>query len=133
MAETPPFTLMRATPSDLDELVKLEYASFPPFIRETFMGCSSEADLPRLAQHYKDGMLKSSSAVWIKIIDDSSGEAIAASQWNVYPGSVALEAETEAADLPPWLEGEARVKTVEMVTEMGRKRKEANPGGYVRE
>lgn len=133
MANNAPFTLVRATPDDLDELVQLEYEAFPPFIRETFMGCSSEADLPRLARHYKDGMLKNPSAVWVKVVDDSTGKAVAASQWNIYPGSVALESEAEAADLPPWLEGETREKTVQMVTEMGQKRKAANPGGYVRE
>ena len=47
------FYLSRLDPSeDMLELVQVAYECFPPMIREMFMGCKSEADLPRLVEHY---------------------------------------------------------------------------------
>ena len=126
---TPPFTLSRATPEDLHELVKIEYACFPPFVREAFMGCKSEADLPRLAKHYIEDAAKDPSAVWIKLVDNESQKIVAGSLWNVFPNAAP---ETSGEHPVPWLEGESKQKAERLMWSMNEKRTAANPNGYVR-
>jgi ribosomal protein S18 acetylase RimI-like enzyme len=123
------FDLSRATTEDLYAIANVEYLSFPPFIRKTFMGCSSEGDLPRLVKYYQDGLRNDPHTIWIIVTDRRSKEVIAASQWKVYPNyAPADSADDRPAD---WLEGEVLQKTKEMMSSMNEKRRIANPGGYV--
>ena len=39
--------------ADLPELVALQYRCFPDFVRELFMGCKSEDDLPRTVNDFR--------------------------------------------------------------------------------
>ncbi|KAK3710706.1 hypothetical protein LTR37_010125 [Vermiconidia calcicola] len=82
-----PFTLSRATPEDIDELVRAEYECFPDFVREAFLRCSSEGDLPRLTQYSVDYMTRDPHVVWVKVVDNASGKIVAGSQWKAYPSN----------------------------------------------
>jgi hypothetical protein len=119
----------RATKEDIHDLARVEYLSFPPFIRETFMGCATENDLPRLVKYYQDNYENDAHTVWIKVCDKLSGQVIAGSQWKVYPNY----APASSADDHPaaWLQGEALERTEKMMTSMNEKRRKANEGGYV--
>lgn len=131
MASLQQFSLSRASTDDLPELAKVEYDCFPPVIREVFMGCRSEADLPRLAEHYAKEMRENPSVIWVKVVDQLSRKIVAASQWKVFPGSVVPES---ADDKPAeWLEGEDLKRMARIAQEMNEARRKANPGGYVRE
>lgn len=124
------FALCRASPDDLPELARLQYKCFPPMIRELFMGCKTEADLPRLVQHHLKSMLQDPSDVWIKVTDQTTGRAVAASNWKVHVnGPVPASADDEA---PEWLEGEALEKSMKMLQAFNEARRKANPGGFIR-
>ncbi|RMZ86194.1 hypothetical protein DV737_g198, partial [Chaetothyriales sp. CBS 132003] len=132
-ATSPPFTLRRATAADLTEIVALEYACFPPFVREFFMGCNSEADLPRVVEDLGAGITRDPHDIWIKVTDNASGKIIAASNWKVHLNS---SSGAGAADLSddkpaPWLTGERAEQAKEMFDIMNEKRHRANPAGYV--
>lgn len=126
---TPPFSLSRASAEDLTEIVALQYACFPPFVREKFMGCKSEDDLPRSVEEFTK-LMEDPHDIWVKVTDIASGRIVSASNWKVYPSS----APTSSDDQPsPWLEGEALEMAETMLGTMNEKRRKANPGGYVRE
>ncbi|RMZ01656.1 hypothetical protein D0862_06284 [Hortaea werneckii] len=96
------FYVSRLEPSeDMLELVQVAYDCFPPMIREIFMGCKSEADLPRLAEHY------------LKEIREDP-----------FPAS----ADDKPAE---WLEGEDLTKATQILGKMNAARRAANPNGYV--
>ena len=77
-----PFALSRATVSDMVEMVDLEYACFPPFIREAAMGITvPERDIPRIRQLYIDTMTSEPADIWIKVVDTSTGRMVAGSNW----------------------------------------------------
>jgi hypothetical protein len=133
MAESAPFVLSRATPEDMEHLVEVEYECFPPFVLETFMGCSNRSDCSRLARHYRNRMEKDTSEIWIKVVDKVTKQIVAGSLWNVFPGLASPAGDDDNnSDLPPWLEGKVRDETMGMLQQMSKKRRAANPGGYVR-
>jgi hypothetical protein len=45
--KSPPFVLSRATESDLNEIIHLEFDCFPAWIAEVFMGAISRNDLSK--------------------------------------------------------------------------------------
>ncbi|KXX74390.1 hypothetical protein MMYC01_209939 [Madurella mycetomatis] len=123
------FVLSRASADDLPELARLQYKCFPPMIRELFMGCRTEDDLPRLVQHHEKSMRNDPSDVWIKVTDQTTGRVVAASNWKVHVNG---PAPASADDEPPeWLEGEALEKSKKMLQAFNEARRKANPGGFI--
>ncbi|KAK3723254.1 hypothetical protein LTR37_001977 [Vermiconidia calcicola] len=118
----------RGTPEDMDELVRVEYECFPNFVREAFLRCSSEADLPRLTQSSVNYMMRDPHVVWIKVVDNASGKIVAGSQWKVYPSSAPESSDDEP---PPWLTGEMRERAAKELQLFNERRRVVNPGGYV--
>ncbi|GAB1312410.1 N-acetyltransferase domain-containing protein [Madurella fahalii] len=129
MATSKLFALSRASPDDLPELARLQYRCFPPVVREIFMGCKTEDDLPRLVRRHEKLMQQDSSDVWIKVTDQTTGRVVAASNWKVYVnGPVPASADEEP---PEWLEGEALEKSRKIHRALNEARRKANPGGFV--
>ncbi|KAI6876628.1 hypothetical protein KC338_g187 [Hortaea werneckii] len=125
------FCLSRLEPSeDMLQLVQVAYDCFPPMVREMFMGCKSEADLPRLAQHYLKEIREDPFTVWLKVVDRASGKIVAGSQWKVFPSFSPASADDKPAE---WLEGEDLTKATQILEKMNAARRAANPKGYVRE
>ncbi|CAJ2506878.1 Uu.00g080640.m01.CDS01 [Anthostomella pinea] len=130
-APQPPFRLTRATPADLPEIIALQYTAFPPVARELFMGCASEADLPRCTASYARVMQTNEHDVWIKVVDTASGAVVAASNWKIYPNGSAPPPSSANDEPPDWLEGEARKRAARVLGAMNQARREAHPGGFV--
>jgi hypothetical protein len=102
---------------------------FPQFVREVFMGCKSEADLPLIVQRYQNILLNDLHDVWIKVIDNESGAIVAASNWKVHPNG----ASTMSDDSPNnWLEKETYEKAKRIMDDLNERRRKANPSGFVR-
>lgn len=129
MANQTPLALSRATADDLPEIGRLQYLCFPAFIREIFMGCKTEDDLPRITRKHVSTLDKDPHDVWIKIVDTATGKIVAASNWKIYPNSTADSAGDEA---PDWLDGDALERSRMILSAMNDARKRANPHGYVR-
>ncbi|KAK7931412.1 acyl-CoA N-acyltransferase [Apiospora marii] len=132
--QAPRFTLTRATPADMDEVARLEYDCFPAFIRAAFMGCRSEADLPRVADRFRDEMRTNVHDIWILVRDIESGRLAAASNWRVYLNGAAAQASDDAP--MPWMaedggDGEALARARVVMGEMNAARKVANPEGFL--
>lgn len=129
------FTLTRATPADMDDVARLEFECFPAFIREAFMGCRTEADLPRVAEHFRRDMETNAHDVWILVRDGDTGRLAAASNWRVYLNGAAAQASDDAP--MPWMaergDEEALAKARSVMEEMNAARKAANPDGFLRE
>ncbi|KAK8069701.1 acyl-CoA N-acyltransferase [Apiospora phragmitis] len=132
------FTLTRATADDMDEVARLQYDCFPAFIREKFMGCRSEADLPRVAERAREDMRTNVHDVWILVRDagpdgGGKGKLAAASNWRVYLNGAAARASDDAP--MPWLtergDTEALAKAQSVIDEMNAARKAANPDGFL--
>ncbi|KAI6800080.1 hypothetical protein KC332_g4448 [Hortaea werneckii] len=123
------FHLSRLDPhEDMLELVQVAYGCFPPILCGIFMGCKSEADLPRLAEHYLKELREDPFTIWLKVVDKASGRIVAGSQWKVFPSF--SPAFTD--DKPPeWLEGEDLAKSTRVLEKMNAARRAANPKGYV--
>ncbi|KAK7942838.1 gnat family protein [Apiospora aurea] len=137
--EQPRFTLTRATPEDMDEVAQLEYECFPAFIRESFMGCRSEADLPRVAKRFGAEMRTNIHDLWILVRDKAPGpdggrgKLAAASNWRVYLNDAAAQ---QSDDAPmPWLAERGDMEALEraqiVMDEMNTARKAANPDGFL--
>lgn len=125
------FALSRASPADLPELVRLQYKCFPPFVRELFMGCRTEADLPRLVRYYERPMRQNPSDIWIKVTDRATDRIVAASNWRIHVNGG--RADDDGDNEPPeWLEGEALERSRKIFRAFNAARREANPGGFVR-
>ncbi|KAK8116092.1 hypothetical protein PG984_012594 [Apiospora sp. TS-2023a] len=127
------FTLTRATPANMDEVARLQYACFPQFIREAFMGCRSEADLPMVAERFRHDMETNVHDIWILARDPGSGTLAAASNWRVYLNGAAAQASDD--EPMPWLaergDKEALAKARNIMGEMNAARKAANPDGFL--
>ncbi|KAH9884420.1 acyl-CoA N-acyltransferase [Xylariomycetidae sp. FL2044] len=123
-----PFALSRATPDDMPEITRLEYVCFPPIVRELFMGCQTEDDLPRLSARHARLMATDRHDVWIKVVETRTRRIIAASNWKVYPNGAPSSAGDTA---PEWLRDEDRERAARMLGAMNEARRAANPGGFV--
>jgi hypothetical protein len=121
------FSLARATPDDMTEIVNLQYACFPEFVRLVFMGCHTEADVPRIRDKYIQMMQDDPSDIWIKVTDNKTGRIIAASDWKVY-----ITKATYGSEQPDWLEGEEREKSMRIIEQCNAYRARAMPGPYIR-
>ena len=93
------FTLSNGTVKDLPEITQLQYDCFPPFIRENFLGCRTEEDLPRLLKKQEKTLREDNHDIWIKVVHNESGRIVAASNWRLYLKSapVALDEDTDRA------------------------------------
>ncbi|KAK2609514.1 hypothetical protein N8I77_003011 [Diaporthe amygdali] len=129
MADSAPFTLSRATEADMEQITRLCWLSFPQFVRDILMGCPTEDDLPRSVKRFQEEMRGDHYAVWIKVVDNSTGKIAAASNWKIFPGATA-PAETDEQPIP-WLDDETREKARNVLNEMNEARRKANPGGFV--
>jgi len=128
MAFQPRFALSRASAADLPELIALQYRCFGPFVREIFMGCRTEGDLPLAMQKYVDILANDPHDVWIKVVDRASGNIVAGSNWRVYPSRAPDSSDDTVAD---WLDEKAKEMATQVFGKWAGIRKDANPGGYV--
>ncbi|KAK6429086.1 hypothetical protein LTR95_014766 [Oleoguttula sp. CCFEE 5521] len=119
-----PFVLSRAKPEDMLEMTKLQYACFPPFVRLNFMGCHSEADIPKITDIYIKAMSEDPADIWIKVTDPETGKIIAGADWKVYMSVPQLDAE----HMPPWLEGKEAEESREFIKKMSEGRWKAMDG-----
>ncbi|KAI2607951.1 acyl-CoA N-acyltransferase [Hypoxylon sp. NC1633] len=126
---SPPFKLLRATSEDIPELTRLTYACFPTEIRELFMGCRSEADLPLITAKYARTLETDPHDVWLKVVDTATGKIAAGSNWKVFPNSGAPQVSDESVG--DWVEGQLKQDTVEMMRLLNDARREANPGPHL--
>lgn len=125
-----PFTLTRASLSDIPEIARLMYRCFPTLVREVLMGCNSEADLPRFIAFHEDEFRTHHHAVWVKVVDATSGRIAAASRWKVYPNA---GTPADGGDkVMSWLDDERRAQAERILGSMNAAREQANPGGFVR-
>ncbi|KAK1762837.1 hypothetical protein QBC33DRAFT_255764 [Phialemonium atrogriseum] len=122
------FALSRASVSDLPEISRLQYKCFPQFIREIFMGCKTEADLPRIINKYTAIMSEDLHDIWIKVVDTKTGKIAAASNWKIHPNGASASSDDQPAE---WLEGEELEKSRKTLESLNEARRKANPGGYV--
>ncbi|KAL1874780.1 hypothetical protein VTK73DRAFT_199 [Phialemonium thermophilum] len=128
---TGPFALSRASVDDFDEITHVQYRSFEsPYIRELFMGCRTEADIPRLVRHFAATAAADPSDIWVKVFEVATGRIVAASNWKVHPNAAA--ARTALREKPAsWLQGEARARAEKAYEAIEEARRQANPEGYV--
>ncbi|KAI3394844.1 hypothetical protein diail_2181 [Diaporthe ilicicola] len=129
MAGLAPFTLSRATEADMAEIVRLCWLSFPQVVRDALMGCPTEDDLPRSVARYQEEMRRDHFAVWIKVVDNSTGKIAAASHWKIFPSAPTPDAANEKP--VPWLDDETRGLAQKILDEMNDARSKANSEGYV--
>lgn len=129
-ADLAPFTLARANEADMAQITRLCWVSFPQFVRDLLMGCPTEDDIPRSVARFQEEMRSDHYAVWIKVVDNATGEIAAASHWKVFPATAPVEGDDEPL---PWLDDETRKKARELLDEMRDARRQHNPEGYVRE
>jgi hypothetical protein len=127
---TKKFALARASTSDLPELCRLQYKCFPQLIREIFMGCKTEDDLPRLAQHYEKSMRENPNDIWIKVTDPATGRIVSASNWRVYVNGTIPE--SDDAEIPEWLDAEDFERSRKVIQPLSEIRRKQNQGGFVR-
>ena len=131
MASECRFSLSRASAADLAELARVQYRSFGPFMREIFMGCKSEADLPLITQKYASELAEDPHDLWIKVVDTASGNIVAGSNWKVYPNAAPDSSDDK---LTEWLDGETRETAIKVLRKVTKVRKIANKeGGYIRQ
>ena len=125
-----PFTLARASEADINEIVQLQYNCFEEWIRRIFMGVHSPEDLPRCAQRFVEHMQNDPNDAWVKVMDKSTGRIVAASNWKVYVNG---KTDGGVKDSPPeGLQGEDLEKSREIMEKVNQKKREANPGPFVR-
>lgn len=130
MAGQVPFVLSRATPSDMEKIVDLQYDCFPDFIRRVFMGVDSKNDLSKVTKTFIEKMQSDPNDVWIQVVDKESGQVIAASNWKIY-----INGETHGGvkdDPPEGLEGEWLEKSKEFMAKINEARAKSMPGPFVR-
>lgn len=125
------FSLSRASEADLPEIIKLCWLSFDPTVRLLMLGCPTEENLPKLVEHHRRVMRESQQAVWLKVVEGSTGRVVAASLWKVYPNAGQPPSGDEQP--PSWLEGEVRESSRKLLDEINQARREANPTGFIRE
>lgn len=130
---TSEYFLSRASPSDLPEIVQVQYTSFQaPFERELLMGCSSPSeDLPKLSEMYAEESRTDPADIWIKVVEKSTGRIVAASNWKVYVApATALQRRRDEA--PTWLEGDKAVASKGIFEGMNDVRVRENQGPFLR-
>lgn len=111
-------------------MARLMYRCFPAIVRELLMGCKNEDDLPKFTNLLEDEYRTHHHAVWIKVVDQASGEIAAASLWKVYPNAGTPK---DGGDkVVSWLDEETRKQAEKLVGTMNVARREANPEGFVR-
>lgn len=131
MANAARFTLTRATEADLPEIIKLCWLCFPQIVRDLFLGCPTEESLPRLVDHFVHVMRENHYAVWVKVVENSTGKIAAAALWKIYPNAGAPASGDEQP--PAWLEGGTREASKRLLDLMNAERRKANPEGFLRE
>ncbi|KAI0378769.1 acyl-CoA N-acyltransferase [Hypomontagnella monticulosa] len=123
------FILSRADEGDIPEITRVEYECFPPVIRELFMGCKSEADLPLITAKNLRDRERDPHDIWIKVVDSTTGKIVAASNWKVFLNS---GAPNESDEVPPeWLEGEVLEKASKIMGVWNEARRKENPGPHI--
>jgi len=122
------FVLSRASAEDIAEITAMEYRAFAnlPSVKTTFLGCESEADLPKLVARCQKDMQNDPNDVWIKVVDKSTGKIVAASNWKVF-----INKDDPAWDEKPcdWMDQERTDKAKSTLTRMNKIRHEQMPGG----
>lgn len=125
------FSLSRVTEADLPEVMKACWLSFPQVVQNLMLGCPTEADLPKLVEYHRKVLREHHHAVWIKVVENSTGKVAGAALWKIYPNAGAPASGDELP--PPWLEGEDREASKKLLDVLNEGRRKANPDGFLRE
>ncbi|KAK7745838.1 hypothetical protein SLS53_002556 [Cytospora paraplurivora] len=123
------FSLSRASEADLPEIIKLCWLCFDPTVRSLMLGCPTEENLPKLVEHHRRVMREIQQAVWLKVVENSTGRIAAATLWKIYPNAGQPPSGDEQP--PSWLEGEVRESSKKLLDEINQARREANPRGFI--
>ncbi|ROW02476.1 hypothetical protein VMCG_06081 [Cytospora schulzeri] len=123
------FTLTRATEADVPEITKLCWQSFTQPTRDILMGCPTEENLPKLVDYFTHVLREDHHAVWLKVVENSTGRVAAAALWKIYPNAGAPASGDEQP--PAWLEGETREASKKVLDGMNEARRKNNPDGFV--
>jgi hypothetical protein len=125
------FVVLKVAVEDMPEIIRLQYDCFTPmpFIRTKFLGCRTEADIPRWLREQETILREDNHDVWIKVIHKESGRLAAASNWRLYLKTAPVELDDQP---PEWLDDEAKARSKAVLDEMNVLRREANPAGFLR-
>lgn len=127
-----PFYLSVATPADLPAIAALQYDSFDGAVRRFVMGTFSVDDIPKYAAMWAERQRTETHSVWIKVVDTTTGQLVAASNWGVHVNGI--PADGPALDRPvPWLKGEDRATAEKILGGFNRVKWRENTGCYIRE
>jgi len=125
------FVLSRASLEDIPEITLMEYRAFAniPLIQTTFLGCESEADLPKLVESFKSDMQNDPTSMWIKVVDKSTGKIIAASNWKLFINQANPDSDDKPCD---WMDQARTEKATSILDRMTKARHRQMPeGGYL--
>ncbi|KAF2153522.1 hypothetical protein K461DRAFT_278331 [Myriangium duriaei CBS 260.36] len=96
------FSLLRAVPDDMPEIVDLLWTVFTAQrTRDAFLGPDTPEGRKACVERYGKDMREHPADYWLKVVDNASGKIIAISNWRIHP-TVAPEP-YENMDLP-WLD-----------------------------
>lgn len=133
MSPTPTFALSKAEPSDMQETANLQFKVFTePIIRDVFMGPDTPAGHSALANTFVKTMHEDASDYWIKVVNQSTGKIVAASNWKIHQSLV--KGVVEDGD-PEWLKGldEERLERTRKVLLRVREKRRMMPVPRLRE
>lgn len=125
------FSLSRATEADLPEIVKTMWLSFPQVVRDLMIGAPTEESIPKVVEYHRQVLREHHHAVWIKVVENSTGKIVGAALWKIYPNAGQPASGDEQP--PPWLEGEKREASKKLLDVLNEGRRKANPEGFLRE
>lgn len=128
----PPFSMSRATTSDMPELAALMFRTFRPWTTSRFMGCFSEDDLPRFVEKYQQTMAEDITDIWIKVVDNDTGKIAAAANWKLYLGSEKAQ-ERIRLQPPEWLNEEWKKESKWLLEPLNEAKITANPDPFLRQ
>jgi hypothetical protein len=127
-----PFSLSRATTSDMMELAELMYRNFRPWVVARIMGLFSEEDVPKVAEMYKRIMLEDPTDIWMKVIDKETGKIAAATNWKLYLAPESTQKRTRLQP-PEWLDEEWTKESKMLLEALNEAKIKANQDPFLRQ
>ena len=131
--------LSRATPSDLPELMALEFSAFAgQDLHDAMLGPDTPAMRARATDRALRTMTSDLADCWLKITDIETGKIVCGSNWKIYPSCMPSTTTTTttcatgpagmSVDCGEWLEGEERETAQRVVDDFLERRR-----GYCQE